>query len=88
MEPILEDLEELLRSARPLPRAEFVQYLGESLVRSLETPPPRPRWTRLRSGQLVPDAGVRAALAGIALAIIIAGAPSVRAGAPRMLRRR
>jgi hypothetical protein len=84
MEPILEDLEELLRSARPLPRAEFVQYLGESLVRSLETSPPRPRWTR----QLVPDAGVRAALAGIALAIIIAGAPSVRVGAPRMLRRR
>jgi hypothetical protein len=88
MEPTHEQLEDLLRSARPLPRTEFVRCLEESLLRSLETPRLLPRSTRLGSGQVVPAAGVRATLAGIALALIIAGAPSVRVGAPKTLRRR
>jgi len=88
MEPTRQELEELLRSARPLPRSEFVRGLEESLLRSLETPRPPPRGTRLCSGHLVPASGVRAALAGIALALIIAGAPPVRVGAPKTLRRR
>jgi hypothetical protein len=37
MEPTLEELEELLRRAQPLPRIEFVRELEEFLVRSLET---------------------------------------------------
>jgi hypothetical protein len=88
MEPTREELEDVLRSARPMPRTEFVRGLEESLLRSLETPRLRPRPARLRPGHGVPDARVRAAIAGIALALIIAGAPSVRVGAPKTLRRR
>jgi hypothetical protein len=87
MEPSWEDLEELLRSSRPLPRTEFVRDLEESLVRSLETPRGRPRWMRLYPGRLLALSSARAVLAAIILELSVAGALVLGVGGRRRRRR-
>jgi hypothetical protein len=81
MEPTWEELEALLRSSRPLPRAEFVRDLEESLVRSLESPPPRR--PRLHAGRLFAFMSAGAAVAAIILELGIAFALPRRGGRRR-----
>jgi hypothetical protein len=74
VEPPLSDFERLLRSSAPQPRAEFVDELERSLVRSLQpSEPARTSWGRVRSGRLRAAGALAGAMAVLVLALAIAG---------------
>jgi hypothetical protein len=75
LEPPLSDFERLLRSSPPKPRAEFVDELERSLVRSLEpqrTSSRASRW-RLHRPRLVTAGAFAGAIAVLFVVLAIAG---------------
>jgi hypothetical protein len=74
LEPPLSDFERLLGNSPPRPRAEFVDELERSLVRSLQTPqtPRASRW-RLSPRRLVTAGAFAGAIAVVLLVLAIAG---------------
>jgi hypothetical protein len=74
MEPPLSDIERLLRSSSPQPRAEFVRDLERSLVDSVQ---PRQRlrfgWVRLPSRRILTGGAFAGAMATLLLVLAIAG---------------
>jgi hypothetical protein len=74
MEPPLSDVERLLRSSSPRPRAEFVRELERSLVDSVQ---PRrrsvPAWWRLPSRRILTAGAFAGAMATLLLVLAIAG---------------
>jgi hypothetical protein len=74
VDPILSDLEDLLRRSRPRPHPEFVRELEDSLMRSVRGEPCRqPRVRPLRLPRLRLAVGSAAALASLLLLLSIAG---------------
>jgi hypothetical protein len=74
MEPPLSDIERLLRSSSPQPRAEFVRELERSLVDSVQPRPRwRPDWWRLPSRRILTGGAFAGAMATLLLVLAIAG---------------
>jgi hypothetical protein len=69
VEPATEDLERLLRAARPTPRPEFVRELEAALPGRVGRRPP----LRARRRVLFTATGFAGALAGLALLLGVAG---------------
>jgi hypothetical protein len=74
LEPPLSDFERLLRHSPPKPRAEFVDELERSLVRSVQ--PQRSPWAsrwRLHPRRLVTAGAFAGAIAAVLVVLAIAG---------------